>query len=1693
MLTVLWSNILLSDDEEKNANILDIPELTNGELAHLSGGSGGVYVFTHPQNNKQYTLKLSSSPEALKDEVFADALYQKLGYHAPRCALLTVDGKTLPDKIRQDNPKITESSQVLIRLAEYIESSKTLDDATKRNVIKDQLAKGFVLDCLLSNQDIAGHWENVLVDSNNNVCRIDNGSSLRFRARGELKPLTSRVEEIVSMKEKTDVQRAVYAGIDDKEIQQQAIALLERRADIIALFHEMNKAIGLDQPEFLLTALVNRLQYLHEHISPKLFPYAPAFSEAEKNYTGAGVFITVEINGERKVLLAKRRGHDWWGSFGGASDDSDVFMRDTAARESNEELMGQYYIFPAELDNAASHDLIQVSSDINIAKFRMYFIERNYVSKERLNEEVQQLKYDGKNPEHDEFIWVPLSAIQSASDVAHNDRKYGLHETSRIEFKSNGYQYSLRLHPPFAKMLQQQAVVDHLNYIAAGKGGADHSHTRSRLDEVYPYLIDKNPRLADTVTPAAARYRTAEALTHQGLIHREYVEKRQKAIAEKVNNSMKEKLSSDKSEWMQHASRKDQNISTSGEIQSDIHFKAIMSASELASIESATEEKKVSLFMSKHCSSDFNKLGEAQLQQFASMLKEERRQKNSVVFYHATESANSFLYDVFTEFRKQLQLNTSKDIQFMRALDDFFIYGNVSEFMQAHVNHYGQVDNYRNDYTECGLSVNLALFGSHNSETSATYKLFLENYSIRPPAIAPLFNYFANKLNLEIEYSAFAEIYDAYRKKAGGCIYQFFIDDAYVNEVSYPALPRGPLNPLRSTEGKDLTKLSEILEEIKSNPVKHKEYIATLQARLYLKPDVFHDPKKVTVKTYFANPMSPEEIITYKNKLTEVVRSCVKEIVAGRARLPRATFRKQKPNIQKIAESHFSNSDAGVITYVRSHQQDLIRAIIEGDLEDIIDILIESSNIDLARKSVKRDYASASQHQASPLRLLSDNMFLAVELHYDLLNKAEKYPHLKSIASELEKIYYNIPDVTSFGLHVDKLISNGDHEHAVGWLISFFAFLSEDIRKKFLNNFDDQSAKFFEYFLESDFINERSKLMMHFYDSVRDIKDKRKELFELYFNLRKIVANKASQLILGAKLNDLIALFKSIPNLGSSNINLGSIEHIKGGNLACEKKYLYLLSSDDFGKEAQDQLKFISIFSLISHAKVFIKLVDNKEVKLICNMLVRDDWFELSQTDDCDTSTSLLEKLEVCGDTDLHRQVLITLSATKPTNSIEEKNISRSVQALEEIYKKQIKKLVSMNNIGALSDFIKQTQSILSYFTNFYGSLHQLFSGNYSLASELYERIAETENISDDIKSLKSNLLPLHHSYLSIVDRSQELGLLILDSGSLEVIPKQNEDSDKNLLEQLKNNIELAHNVYCFLLSHADNDKPHVADVLDHVLPIDFKYNVRFSQFDIAVNQFDSVTKNLSLSQTYQFFDDALSEMDLKDGINNLSTDHRNFIHLMIDKLSQKLDSIESIQAFNKEMANDVFFNLAIIFFSFERADAFVKLLLLKVKFYPNDILEEIQSFLCNSEISKNSAVFFIQVISKLRNHRENFLSEAFNSFFSLSIQLKSKDLLIELISFYKHDDELRSTVDIKELINVCSSEVSTDIKEILDDFLKSELLTADISKDDVPGDANSQVNRAQFFHERTNSLTNTEDNQHSEEDAQSHHQPKPG
>src|SRR5262249_42888551 len=160
-----------TDKKPRAKKAPEFPDSIEGlESIRVLGGPTGAQLVRDPATGKQFVLKRGASPDHLKEEVIADQAYKALGVNVPKV-------------------KLYETDQGPVKVAEFIEG-KPLNrlSGAEREKAEIELGKHFAADALLGNWDVIGLGEdNILVDQAGKVYRIDNGGSLRFRARGSLK------------------------------------------------------------------------------------------------------------------------------------------------------------------------------------------------------------------------------------------------------------------------------------------------------------------------------------------------------------------------------------------------------------------------------------------------------------------------------------------------------------------------------------------------------------------------------------------------------------------------------------------------------------------------------------------------------------------------------------------------------------------------------------------------------------------------------------------------------------------------------------------------------------------------------------------------------------------------------------------------------------------------------------------------------------------------------------------------------------------------------------------------------------------------------------------------------------------------------------------------------------------------------------------------------------------------------------------------------------------------------------------------------------------------------------------------------------------------------------------------------------------------------------------------------------------
>lgn len=200
--------------EEKTYEDFVFPEYDELTLGKVLGGSSGVKLASD-KNLKPYIVKNSHKGDfqQLVNEFEVNNIYRSLGFSVPE-------------------QKLDEKNKVLI--SKYLLGYKELGtaDSAKSEKLNEEICKGYVLDALLANWDVIGQSkDNILYNAESRIVRIDNGGSLKFRARGGSKSFGEEVNEIKTLRENSPGNE-VYSTITDSDITEQISFLIKNRDKI---------------------------------------------------------------------------------------------------------------------------------------------------------------------------------------------------------------------------------------------------------------------------------------------------------------------------------------------------------------------------------------------------------------------------------------------------------------------------------------------------------------------------------------------------------------------------------------------------------------------------------------------------------------------------------------------------------------------------------------------------------------------------------------------------------------------------------------------------------------------------------------------------------------------------------------------------------------------------------------------------------------------------------------------------------------------------------------------------------------------------------------------------------------------------------------------------------------------------------------------------------------------------------------------------------------------------------------------------------------------------------------------------------------------------------------------------------------------------------------------------------------------
>lgn len=254
------------------------PELSDLKLVKSLGGSTGAELHKSG-DGRLFVLKRGNSPAHLREEALADETYRAAGLRVPAS-------------------KVYETANGPVKVAEHIDGQSLREfmksaRADVQAAALKELGDGFAADALLGNWDVLGmNWDNILVDKDGHVWRIDNGGSLRFRAQGAAK----------SSKEWSPFATELWTMRDPKTNSQTATAF--QRLDIFSIGRQIEnldkEKILAVMPEEIKPVMAQRIDNL-KHVGTKALDM-----EHDKWKASYADGLTQQVMRMREEGIAKR-------------------------------------------------------------------------------------------------------------------------------------------------------------------------------------------------------------------------------------------------------------------------------------------------------------------------------------------------------------------------------------------------------------------------------------------------------------------------------------------------------------------------------------------------------------------------------------------------------------------------------------------------------------------------------------------------------------------------------------------------------------------------------------------------------------------------------------------------------------------------------------------------------------------------------------------------------------------------------------------------------------------------------------------------------------------------------------------------------------------------------------------------------------------------------------------------------------------------------------------------------------------------------------------------------------------------------------------------------------------------------------------------------------------------------------------
>lgn len=371
-------------------------------------------------------------------------------------------------------------------------------------------------------------------------------------------------------------------------------------------------------------------------------------------------------------------------------------------------------------------------------------------------------------------------------------------------------------------------------------------------------------------------------------------------------------------------------------------------------------------------------------QSLIAALEEEKTPQNrhKIIFYHAADALSSFLYDLLSAFRAQFKMVSPEKFITFRGIDSSFAtIHDVEAFIQTYKNSQGEISPYQTinglTYADMGLSVNPFLFGNDGTDLSCSYNLFYTMKSVDPVDIEKFVDSFMEKAGIPGKYKNYKAIYEQYYRhnnQDNAKLFQIFIDPQVVDTVAFTAVYNGNTTALFEfvlNNQPPYHGFAKTMPEERTSPLKFNEQMETastlkgfkmndLQGRLYLKPEIFHNPKYVTIKSYWHHEVTPEREKSYFQKLNAQVSEDLNLWLQQQETSDISIFSEETPALKRLYK-HLYEGVTGLKYAEKEAKTLFLTAISRGDIEMIQKILAQNPQIDINEKFKNMNYRSKSE------------------------------------------------------------------------------------------------------------------------------------------------------------------------------------------------------------------------------------------------------------------------------------------------------------------------------------------------------------------------------------------------------------------------------------------------------------------------------------------------------------------------------------------------------------------------------------------------------------------------------------------------------------------------------------------------------------------------------------------------------------